>query len=67
MPVSVWVDAKSNNAIPITNGAAKWEVWNGSKQRGDVWYVNMRNGQLFDGAYATKVLSTKTSKLISVR
>lgn len=57
MPVSVWVDAKSNNATPITNGAAKWEVWNGSRQRGDVWYVNMRNGLLFDGAYATKGLT----------
>lgn len=57
MPVSVWVDAKSNNATPITNGAAKWEVWNGSQQRGDVWYVNMRNGLMFEGAYATKTLS----------
>ena len=62
MPVSVWVDAQSKNATPITNGAAKWEVWNGSQKRGDVWYVNMRNGLMFDGAYAMKVLSTRTSR-----
>lgn len=62
MPLSVWVDARSNHAIPITNGAAKWEVWNGSQQRGDVWYVNMRNGLMFDGAYATKVLTIGNSR-----
>lgn len=56
MPVSVWVDAKSNNAVPVTNGAAKWEVWNGSQKRGDVWYVNMNNGFMFEGAYAMRVL-----------
>ncbi len=55
MPVSIWVDATSHTSNIIPNGAAKWEVWNGSNQKGDVWYVNLNNNRMFEGEKAYKV------------
>ena len=57
MPISVWVDAKSNNAESIDGGSAKWDVWNGSNKRGNVWYVNMNNGRMFVGYKSFKTIN----------
>jgi hypothetical protein len=51
-PLSIWVDATSNAKNQNCYGAMKWEIWNGSQQRGDVWYVNLNNGKLFEGVRA---------------
>ena len=52
--LSVWVDASSSSPTQFADGAAKWEVWNGDNQKGDVWYVNTNNGEFFRGQYAMK-------------
>lgn len=52
--LSVWVDASSSSPTQFAGGAAKWEVWNGDNQKGDVWYVNTNNGEFFRGQYAMK-------------
>ena len=62
MPVSVWVDARSTSPQQIDGGAAKWEVWNGLHQRGDVWYVNLNYGRLFEGVKAINTVADRNNQ-----
>lgn len=52
MPISIWVNAQSQNLNSISDGAMMWESWNGSRGRGDVWYINFNNARMFSGNYA---------------
>lgn len=53
-PVEIWVDAKSSAPASITGGSLLWEVWNGDNKKGDVWYINTNNGELFRGERAIR-------------
>lgn len=59
MPLSVWVDAKSSQLNNIPKGAGCWEQWDGNKETGDVWYVNLNNGNLFPGYRAMRVFTER--------
>lgn len=61
-PSSIWVDAQANQPVEITNGAGKWEAWNGEKQKGDVWYLNTNNGIFFEGQLAWKKLNDRSGQ-----
>lgn len=53
-PVEIWVDAKSSAPASISGGTLLWEVWNGDNKKGDVWYINTNNGELFRGERAIR-------------
>ena len=53
-PVEIWVDAKSSAPASVPGGALLWEVWNGDNKKGDVWYINTNNGELFRGERAIR-------------
>lgn len=66
MPLSIWVDAQTNQPVEITNGAGKWEAWNGDRNKGDVWYLNTNNGKFFEGYLAWKEYENKRVKDIYI-
>lgn len=67
-PVTLWVNAYPTHPTAISNGAGKWEIWNGNQQNGnqnhvsDVWYVNTNNGILFNGQYAWQFINIRGSQ-----
>ena len=54
MPLTVWVDAKISSPTKLEGGTVMWEVWNGSKDPADIWYVNLNNDKFFEGQKAWK-------------
>lgn len=59
MPSLIWVDAETSHSPGISNGAGKWEAWNGDRKKGDVWYLNTKNGKFFEGYLAWKKLKNR--------
>ena len=53
-PYNIWVNAKSFEPTPLIGGTLLWEVWNGDNKKGDVWYINTNNGELFRGERAIR-------------
>ena len=53
-PVEIWVNAKSSAPASLSEGSLIWEVWNGDNKKGDVWYINTNNGELFRGERAIR-------------
>ena len=58
-PVNTWVKVNSTAVQTFNGGAIMWEAWNGDNNKGDVWYVNTNNGELFRGWRAAKMVNIK--------
>ncbi len=58
-PVNTWVKVNSTAVQNFGGGTIKWEAWNGDSNKGDVWYVNTNNGELFRGWRAAKIVSKR--------